>query len=119
MTNKRTGNCNRNSNGNRNDNCNGKDEIQGSVRLRCSQSAVSNFAQDDVRFGSCGGRQLQRQPQPRFLPLLEGCGGQQPFFESAAALRAATQPGLVTWRLRPKANAPSGTSSVMQLPAAT
>jgi hypothetical protein len=51
MTNKRTGNCNRNSNGNRNDNCNGKDEIQGSVRLRCSQSAVSNFAQDDVRFG--------------------------------------------------------------------
>jgi hypothetical protein len=26
-------------------------QIQGSVRLRCSRSAVSNFAQDDVRFG--------------------------------------------------------------------
>jgi hypothetical protein len=26
-------------------------QIQGSIRLRCSQSAVSNFAQDDVRFG--------------------------------------------------------------------
>jgi hypothetical protein len=29
-------------------NYNGNGEIQGSVRLRCSQSAVSNFAQDDV-----------------------------------------------------------------------
>ena len=27
-----------------------KSEIQGSVRLRCSQNAVSNFAQDDVWF---------------------------------------------------------------------
>jgi hypothetical protein len=59
MTNKRT------------DKCNGKckGEIQGSVRLRCSQSAVSNSAQDDVgywwvrkRTGKSN-REMQRPPQ--------------------------------------------------------
>lgn len=34
-----------------------------------------------------------------------------------AARFAVAQPGLVVWRLRPRASAPSGTSSVMQLPA--
>src|SRR6185437_3819778 len=41
---------------------------------------------------------------------------QHPFF--IAARFCAAQPGLVVCRLRPKASASSGTSSVMQLPAA-
>jgi hypothetical protein len=35
----------------------------GILRLRCSQSAVSNFAQDDVRFGAEENRQEQGQRQ--------------------------------------------------------
>jgi hypothetical protein len=35
----------------------------GVLRLRCSESAVSNFAQDDVRFGAEENRQEQGQRQ--------------------------------------------------------
>jgi hypothetical protein len=38
--------------------------------------------------------------------------------DSLAARLLAAQLGLVVWRLRPKASASAGTSSVMQLPAA-
>jgi hypothetical protein len=46
--------------------CNGKEEIQGSVRLRCSHSAVSNSAQDDVRFAvrEENGQQQRQQQIP-------------------------------------------------------
>ena len=35
------------------------------------------------------------------------------------ASRAAAHPGFTTWRARPRASAPAGTSSVMALPAPT
>jgi len=55
MTNKGTGN------GKGNGKCKG--EMRGSVRLRCSRSAVSNFAQDDVRSFRRSGENRQRQRQ--------------------------------------------------------
>jgi len=91
MTNKRTGNFNYNCNCNYNGNCNCNCKYSGNRRYN----------------GNC-----------RFL-LCKDAGGQQLFLGSWVALRAATHPGLVTWRLRPRASAPSGTSSVMLLPAAT
>jgi hypothetical protein len=59
------GNGRSNSNSKRNDNSNGNSNGNSrSVRLRCSQSAVSNFAQDDMVFlAGEENRQRQRQRQ--------------------------------------------------------
>jgi hypothetical protein len=102
----RTGNRNDNSNCNCNSNSNSNSNNKyGILRLRCSESAVSNFAQDDEVFG--GPRQNgQRQRRSNWDDVSNGVGDSKNCGES----------GLVVLAQRREMNAYQGLWASLKIP---